>query len=266
MSVESGTGLRVLVTSGGTSEKIDQVRTITNMSTGRLGSLIADAFTREGGCVTYLCGEGSLLPSLPVRQVHTVGGVRQLMERLELLLGEQQYDCVVHSMAVSDYTVRTATTARELAREIAQALARESVAPGDTGEERLNGVVRAAIGAYVQPSEKKISSNLEDMVLLMEKTPKVIGRIKELQPETTLVGFKLLAGVSEEELVRVARELMARSRSDFVLANDLEGISGDRHKAVLVCPNGGLRHLDTKQEIARAIVESVLEEKGRRKA
>ena len=37
----------VLVTAGGTSEPIDNIRSITNTGTGALGSLIADAFAKD---------------------------------------------------------------------------------------------------------------------------------------------------------------------------------------------------------------------------
>ena len=52
----------ILITAGGTSERIDEVRKISNIATGRLGSLIADAFLQKDTDVTYLCTEGAILP------------------------------------------------------------------------------------------------------------------------------------------------------------------------------------------------------------
>jgi len=252
---------RVLVTSGGTWEEIDRVRKITNTSTGRLGSLIADAFAERGARVTYLCGETALRPLRPMDQVEVIGNVRQLGAALERLLKARSYDCVVHAMAVSDYTPRAATTAEGLAAAISAAIEAEGRMPeGDD----LTTLVRDSIrGIGGEPGEKKISSSLEDMVLLMEKTPKVISRIKRLQPETVLVGFKLLVDVPQAELEQVAGGLMERNDCDFVLANDLTSITGDTHKAMLI-GGGSIRHLDTKQDIARAIVECVNVKKGRK--
>ncbi len=51
--------MRILVTSGGTSEYIDDVRIITNISTGKLGAKIAYAFLRAGHEVIYLHGKRS---------------------------------------------------------------------------------------------------------------------------------------------------------------------------------------------------------------
>lgn len=39
--------MKILITSGGTSEQIDKVRTITNMSTGKLGAKIANTILKN---------------------------------------------------------------------------------------------------------------------------------------------------------------------------------------------------------------------------
>ncbi|MBK8156162.1 MAG: hypothetical protein IPK55_09075 [Streptococcus sp.] len=39
--------MKILITSGGTTEKIDSVRGITNHATGTLGKYIAEAFFRK---------------------------------------------------------------------------------------------------------------------------------------------------------------------------------------------------------------------------
>ena len=40
--------MKILVTAGDTYEPIDDVRKVTHMATGRLGSLIADEFAKQG--------------------------------------------------------------------------------------------------------------------------------------------------------------------------------------------------------------------------
>ena len=53
----------VIITSGGTREKIDEARVISNLSTGKLGSLIADEFMNCGFVknVFYICGKKKLV-------------------------------------------------------------------------------------------------------------------------------------------------------------------------------------------------------------
>lgn len=49
-------GKKVLVTAGGTQEKIDPVRFISNYSTGKMGIALAQACARRGAQVTLVCG------------------------------------------------------------------------------------------------------------------------------------------------------------------------------------------------------------------
>ncbi|MCL1815082.1 MAG: phosphopantothenoylcysteine synthase, partial [Treponema sp.] len=56
--------LNILVTSGGTTEHIDAVRSISNMSTGKLGSIIAEKFAGESVVekVFYVCSKKAFKP------------------------------------------------------------------------------------------------------------------------------------------------------------------------------------------------------------
>lgn len=49
-------GQRILITAGGTQEKIDPVRFISNYSTGKMGFALAQACARRGAEVTLVCG------------------------------------------------------------------------------------------------------------------------------------------------------------------------------------------------------------------
>jgi phosphopantothenate-cysteine ligase len=210
---KSGEIMNVLVTSGGTREDIDPVRGITNYSTGRLGCLIAERFIRGGAKLTYICSETAAMPK-PSHNLETITirTTAQLQEKLEQALKAKRYGCVIHAMAVSDYSP-------------------------------------------LNPYKEKISSDSPYLVVVLKKNPKLIQRIKEIQPDTILVGFKLLSGASEEQLVQAARKQMEQSRSDYVLANSLENISGDAHNAILLDSGGIIARGSTKEEIAEMIYE-----------
>ena len=49
-------GQRILITAGGTQEKIDPVRFISNYSTGKMGIALAHECARRGAAVTLVCG------------------------------------------------------------------------------------------------------------------------------------------------------------------------------------------------------------------
>jgi phosphopantothenoylcysteine decarboxylase / phosphopantothenate---cysteine ligase len=93
-------GLRVLVTAGGTHEPMDSVRFIGNRSSGKMGLAIAREALRLGAEVTVVAANVEAEePGADTRHVETVEGLRD--EVLELA-GEA--DALVMAAAISDFT------------------------------------------------------------------------------------------------------------------------------------------------------------------
>ncbi len=226
----------IVITAGGTSERIDDVRVISNFSSGRLGLAVAKAFSESDtvdiGAIYYLCDKNTVVPENDKVKVIRVAGAQGLLNGLQDLFQQEKIDAVVHAMAVSDYTVKQVSTLEAVRN-------REENKP----ENILN--------------QGKISSEMDDLVILLKKTPKVIGEIKKIQPDTILVGFKLLTDVSREHLIQIGYRLLQKNDCDFVLANDLTEITGDRHRGHLIAKDGSYQTYETKQEIASAIVNHV---------
>lgn len=226
----------IIITAGGTSEKIDEVRVISNFSSGRLGLAVAESFleseSADVGKIYYLCDKNTITPSDERVEVVKVQGVQGLLEALEHLLTTEKIDAVIHAMAVSDYTVKQVTTL-------------EAIRAGEEDK------------PCKKFAEGKISSNVDDLVIVLKRTPKVIGEIKKLQKETVLVGFKLLTNVSRDELIRTGYRLLQKNCCDLVLANDLTEITGEQHIGYLISQNGEYETLMTKKQIAGAIVRNV---------
>jgi len=245
--------MRVLISAGGTSESIDSVRSVTNHSTGRLGSIIADRFAKDGAHVIYICGERADLPQSLGIEIVRIKDVRSLVAAMERLFSEYKFDCVIHSMAVSDFTPKGSVSIDEMVEGV---LCAAIEANFDTCVLR-DEIKTAVLSSFSAAEESKISSKSSNLMMLFENTPKIIERIKKIQPETILVGFKLLSDVDEPELLKAAFDLMERNLCDFVLANDLKDIDGDSHKAILIDRSGILHRADTKHDIAEAIYNSV---------
>ncbi|MFT7465232.1 MAG: phosphopantothenoylcysteine synthetase/decarboxylase [Pseudohongiellaceae bacterium] len=92
--------MRVLVTAGGTREPVDDVRVLTNSSTGRLGAHLADVFAAAGHDVLLLHSHGAVRPQRMVaRQVF--GPAAELGELLKHHV--PGCDAVIHAAAVSDF-------------------------------------------------------------------------------------------------------------------------------------------------------------------
>lgn len=95
---------KVLITSGGTQEPLDDVRVITNKSTGRTAAAIADQFILSGFDVTYLHAENAKLPLLDCTKKNYVT-FKDIEKSLTDLLSDHHFDLVIHAAAVSDYSV-----------------------------------------------------------------------------------------------------------------------------------------------------------------
>ena len=220
--------MNILITSGGTSEKIDRVRSITNHSTGQLGKIIAETFLDKGDQVTLVTTPNAVRPAAhPNLTIVQIENVAELHKSLEPLV--HTHDVLIHAMAVSDYTPVYMTGL-------------ETVAASSDMAEFLDKT----------NSESKISSQDDVQVLFLKKTPKIISLVKKWNPDIRLIGFKLLVDVSDEELLKTARASLVKNQAEIIVANDLTEISNKEHKAYLV-GNDTVTHAQSKEEIAQLL-------------
>ncbi len=210
--------LRAVVTAGGTEESVDDVRVLTNFSTGRFGAAIARALMRRGIETTVLASR-----ALAARAGELPGPIRIVpftsfrdLEAAIAALASDPPDLVFMAAAVADYSpVRTAGKIRSDALSLEIAL---------TANPKLLPTLRGALG-----------------------------------DRAVLVGFKLLSGVSAEELVAVAQRQAVGGRLDFTVANDLRELTGDRHPIWLVPPTGNATRIDGhREDAADAIAEGAI--------
>lgn len=111
-------------------------------------------------------------------------------------------------------------------------------------------------------SSKKISSE-EELVISLRPGPKIINKVKEINSNIFLVGFKAEYDVSEEELVISARKQIEKTRADFVVANDVHvdgsGFGSNENQVVIVDGDTFSVPLTSKKEVAKKIVEKVIQ-------
>ncbi len=266
--------MKILISAGGTAEPIDSVRSITNTGTGRLGSLIAEAFAREDRVeeVHYVCDPRAVRPfaaeAAGVRtcgaagkiREHITHGTQEVLDTMRAILLSEPIGAVIQSMAISDYTTRCVVTAEALAEKLLPVFASPSDDPDGNLDSAMlaEKIVAAMDEAALGKAGKKISSSLSDPLILLKKTPKILPQLKDFKPDIILVGFKLLSSVSREELFSAARHLAETSRCDYVLANDYSTITKDQHTGFLLGADGNVRQFCTKQEIAEGICREVI--------
>jgi phosphopantothenate-cysteine ligase len=139
-------------------------------------------------------------------------------------------DLVIHSMAVSDYTVGLVTSLKYI------------------DDNYVEDIVYEVKGSRTIPD--KMSSELEYPVIILKRTPKVIDDIKSLWPETYLVGFKLLNNSTPLQLLTAQVNLMERAKCDMVVGNDLSTISAEGHLFKVLTDKGEILPFNTKASLA----------------
>lgn len=272
-------GKNIIITAGPTNERIDAVMQITNMSTGSLGVAITETLLEKYGdsidTIYYLSPKLARKPCPTTSKIVYVNvtDTDNLLKKLTgLLTGNgptpgQHIDAVIHSAAVGDYKGRYAARAEDLADEIAKTVMNAPYGAGPVNKTSIRDAVLNILSSprCVQNDETKISSYEPNLMVMLDLTPKVIGSIKQLSPDTMLIGFKLLENVSEDELFNVAARLRTKNRADYIVANDLAKIGGGNHPAMIIGPWEGhadrstvVARCETKKEIAERLADLIM--------
>lgn len=240
-------GKTILITAGGTSEPIDRVRSITNTGTGKLGSLIAEAFSRydQTERIIYLHGKNAVLPVCDKCIMKEIASTDDLLSAVQEICTQYPVDVVIHSMAVSDYRVRSVLRASTVL----------AICQPSGG---LENVFYFVDRENMLKKQNKLSSDMENPVVFLEKTPKVLPVFRELLPEAVIVGFKLLDGVSHDELMQTAFALLQKNHCDYVLANDYRTVEAGAHEGFLIDSSGVEVAYAGKESIAAGIAETIM--------
>lgn len=254
--------LHIAITAGGTSENMDGIRKITNVSTGLLGWYCLKAVLHHFNSgadksyhVHYLHTENAVKRPLTKDEKKQVTFIpvtdaASVYKAVDTLTKEIPVDYFIHSMAIADFTFSYAAAMPELAEEL-------------YGFRNCDGENRDDIAAILENPlckynpDGKISSD-SNLIIGLKRTKKVIPLIKKNNPETFLVGFKLLKGVTEDELISVANRMAAVNGCDMVLANDVALIGKTNHQGILIKNDTIIDRPRGKEEIAKSIVRNML--------
>ncbi|MEW6654066.1 MAG: bifunctional phosphopantothenoylcysteine decarboxylase/phosphopantothenate--cysteine ligase CoaBC, partial [Bacteroidota bacterium] len=179
----------ILVTYGGTSESLDGVRTITNMSTGKTGAAVAGQLAANGHKVTVLRARSSLISKLKYDEL-TYSNFDEYQKGIFKLLSEKDFDAVIHLAALSDYK----PTEIEYDDQVS-----------------------------TLPLKSKLKSEMDTIKVVLKKNPKIISQLKAASKnkEIKVIGFKLTNNHNETENVRDVNKLFDESGCDYVVHNDL---------------------------------------------
>ncbi len=101
-------GKRVLMTAGPTVEKIDPVRVMTNISTGKTGTLLASELVSAGAKVTLVYGPGTAKPPKGAKIIR-VKTVSEMFGAVKKEL-RKKFDVVILAAAVSDFIPKSSNS------------------------------------------------------------------------------------------------------------------------------------------------------------
>ena len=161
------------------------------------GKIITETLLAAGHEVYLMTTKRAVKPEAhPNLSIREISNTKDLLQEMQERVPD--YQVLIHSMAVSDYTPVYMT-------------GMEEVQASSNLEEFLSK----------QNHQAKISSTDEVQVLFLKKTPKIISLVKEWNPAIHLIGFKLLVDVTEDHLVDIARKSLIKNQADLIIANDL---------------------------------------------
>jgi phosphopantothenoylcysteine synthetase/decarboxylase len=180
--------MNFLVTAGPTYEPLDEVRRLTNFSTGKLGSELAGFLARQGHTVTLLLGHNAANRTNPPAQtIETFTTTADLQARIQRL-SSQRFDAVLHAAAVSDFGF------------------------GKIWERTSEGLLAELHG-------RKLPTRQGTLLAELVPTPKVIAGLRGWFPQATLIGWKYEVDGNRAEAIAKAVAQIATCRTNASVVN-----------------------------------------------
>jgi phosphopantothenate---cysteine ligase (CTP) len=181
--------MNCVVTAGPTYEPLDEVRRLTNFSTGRLGTELGNYLTARGHVVTLLIGETAVYSGYrKARRVETFSTTADLREKLKSF-STKKVDAIFHAAAVSDFVF------------------------GRLFEPNGGGKLSEI------KETKKISTRRGKFLIELLPTSKIIAELRGWFPKTKIVGWKFEADGSRADALAAAQQQISDCATDLCVVN-----------------------------------------------
>jgi phosphopantothenoylcysteine decarboxylase/phosphopantothenate--cysteine ligase len=178
-----------IVTAGPTYEPLDDVRRLTNFSTGRLGTTLANYLAARGHGVILLLGEqATYAGERRAQRVESFSTAADLRAKLKTLAAKK-VDAIFHAAAVGDFS---------FGRIFAPHAANKLVEIKSAG---------------------KIPTRQGKLLVELLPAPKIIAELRGLFPRTKIVGWKFEVDGKRAEAVEAARRQIAECSTDLCVVN-----------------------------------------------
>jgi phosphopantothenoylcysteine decarboxylase/phosphopantothenate--cysteine ligase len=180
--------MKCIVTAGPTYEELDEVRRMTNFSTGALGTELANFLVEQGHNVTLLRGYyATCEAAAKVERVRVFTTTENLMRQLKEL-GSDKVGAVFHAAAVSDFGFGKIWR-------------------------------RGADGKIAEIKSGKIPTKEGPILAELKPTPKIIIHLRRWFPRARLVGWKYEVDGDRKKAVALATQQMKDNHTDACVVN-----------------------------------------------
>jgi phosphopantothenate---cysteine ligase (CTP) len=180
--------MHCIITAGPTFEPLDDVRRLTNFSTGRLGSELANYLSARGHQTTLLIGQqATYRGETNASNVQTFTTTADLRSRLQSL-ATQPPDAVFHAAAVSDFGFGKVWR-------------------------------RSPLGELSEVKSGKLPTRQGTLLAELVPTPKIIAELRQWFPAARLIGWKYEVDGDRAGVMSLAQTQLAECHTDACVAN-----------------------------------------------
>ena len=181
--------MNCIVTAGPTYEPLDEVRRLTNFSTGRLGTELANFLAARGHKVILLVGESATYAGeRRAQRVEPFTTTADLRHKLKAV-SAKKVDAIFHAAAVGDFAFG------------------KIFMPNESG--KLTEI----------KSAKKISTRSGKLLVELVPTPKILAELRGWFPRTRIVGWKFEADGARADALSAAKRQITECSTDLCVAN-----------------------------------------------
>ena len=180
--------MKCVVTAGPAIEPLDEVRRLSNFSTGRLGTELAAFLAHLGHQVILLRSESAVFTAHPHGvTLQLFSSSKDLAELLEKL-ARRDLDSVFHAAAVSDFTF------------------------GKVYQ-------RSEDGALLEIESRKFSTAQRQLLVELKPVPKIIARLRDWFPRAYLAGWKYEVEGGRDDLIDKGRTQLQINHTNCCVLN-----------------------------------------------
>lgn len=180
--------MKCIVTAGPTYEPLDEVRRLTNFSTGRLGCILAEYLGSRAHNVTLFLARGATYRTVKnISQIIEFTTTENLMLKLQSA-SSKDVNAIFHAAAVSDYKFGKI-------------------------------FCRNADGSLKEIKSGKIPTEYGEILAELKPTPKIISNLRRWFPNAKIFGWKYEVDGNRDTVIKVGLNQIEKNNTDAAVLN-----------------------------------------------